>query len=52
MGMDGSPHGGTPTRESHARPDGCVCCFVLFVAAIIIGFVGTDKSNDFNHFAK
>ena len=23
MGTDGSPHGGTPARESHARPDGC-----------------------------
>ena len=22
-GTDGSPHGGTPARESHARPDGC-----------------------------
>jgi len=23
MGMDGSPHGGTPTRESYARSNGC-----------------------------
>jgi len=23
MGMDGSPHGGTPARESHARSIGC-----------------------------
>jgi len=23
VGTDGSPHGGTPVRESHARPDGC-----------------------------
>ena len=23
MGTNGSPHGGTPAMESHARPDGC-----------------------------
>ena len=23
MGTDGSPHGGTPARESHARSVGC-----------------------------
>ena len=43
MGMDGSPHGGTPARAMLGQ---------TVVAAIIYGFVGTDKSNDLGHFAK
>jgi len=44
MGMDGSPHGGTPVRRTMLDP--------LVVVAINQDFVGTDKSNDLDHFAK
>jgi len=46
MGMDGRPHGGV------LRLLGRVMLGQTVVAAIIYGFVGTDKSNDFDHFAK
>jgi len=44
MGMDGKPAWGYLLGRTMLGQ--------TVVAAIIHGFVGTDKSNDFDHFAK